>query len=269
MASGHALVCPLGRVAYQTAWALQKKIKDRLIEARCTEELLPHIVLLLEHPPVYTLGRSGDASHLLLEESALSAFGAEFYRTDRGGDITFHGPGQLVGYFLLDLDRIFRDLHRYMRSLEEVVLCTLADYGIDGSRVAGRTGVWVGDPGSERKVCALGIRSSRWVTMHGIAFNMNTNLSFYRYIVPCGIADRNVTSLGQELGHRVDESDVRRRVTIHFGKVFNLNTTLLTQEAAYGHLESMIGMQGLQDMLQAPASRSCLREPLHRSEAKD
>ncbi len=250
MALRSALICPLGRVAYRPTWALQKAIKERLVQAKRAQEVLPHILLLLEHPPVFTLGKSGNASHLMLEQGALGAIGAEFHRIDRGGDITFHGPGQLVGYFLLDLNRIFRDLHRYMRALEEIVIRTLADYCVAASRIQGRTGVWVGNPGCERKICALGIRSSRWVTMHGIAFNLNTDLSFYRHIVPCGIADRGVTSLAQELGHPCDEDEVRRRVAHHFGTVFDLDTTFVSEDAALKQLESLSGIPNLGHVLQ-------------------
>ena len=250
MSTGRALVCPLGRVAYRPTWALQEAVKEQLVAAKRAGDVLPHILMLLEHPPVYTLGRSGSAAHLLLSEDLLHMHGAEFHRIDRGGDITFHGPGQVVGYFLLDLDRIFRDLHRYMRALEETVIRTLADYGVAASRVAKRTGVWIGAPGRERKVCALGIRSSRWVTMHGIALNINTDLSFYRHIVPCGIADRGVTSLAKELGQPCDAGDVQRRLAHHFGQVFDLETTLLSLADAYSHLEAMSGMYDLKGRLQ-------------------
>ena len=250
MAPRSALICPLGRVAYRPTWALQKAINERLVQAKRAQEELPHVLLLLEHPPVFTLGKSGDASHLILEQDALSTIGAEFHRIDRGGDITFHGPGQLVGYFLLDLDRIFRDLHRYMRALEEIVIRTLADYYVAASRIPGRTGVWVGSTGCERKICALGIRSSRWVTMHGIAFNLNTDLSFYRHIVPCGIADRGVTSLAKELGQPCDEEGVRRRVAHHFGRVFDLDTTFVSEDAALKQLEALSGIRNLGRVLQ-------------------
>ncbi len=169
---------------------------------------IPHVFLLVEHPPVYTLGKNGRLDHLLLSEEALRARGAEFFHIDRGGDITFHGPGQLVGYPILDLDRFFTDIHRYLRELEETIIRTCADYGLQAGRVAGRTGVWIGPDarGPERKICAMGIRCSRWVTMHGFAFNLNTDLRFFSYIVPCGIADRGVTSLAAELDRPVDEA---------------------------------------------------------------
>jgi len=256
VADQSAFICSIGRVAYRPTWILQESVKERLVQAKRapTPELLPHVLLLLEHPPVYTLGRSGNASHLLLKKDSLTSFGVEFHRIDRGGDITFHGPGQLVGYFILDLDRLFRDLHRYMRSLEEVIIRTLSDFGLGGSRVDGRTGVWVGPRNHERKICALGIRSSRWVTMHGIAFNVNTDLSYYQHIVPCGISDRGVTSLAQELGQRCDERTVRRRVAHHFGQIFELNADFLEKNEAFAYLEELTGTPDLQRALQAPLS---------------
>lgn len=251
MADNVALVCPLGRVAYRPTWALQEALKNHLVAAKRAGKVVPHLLLLLEHPPVYTLGRSGNAAHLLLNTKALTANGVEFHRIDRGGDITYHGPGQLVGYFLLDLDRIFRDLHRYMRALEDIVIRMLAEYHMPASRVEGCTGVWIGHAGQERKICALGIRSSRWVTMHGIALNLNTDLSYYRHIVPCGIPDRGVTSLALELGHHVNMDTAHRRIVYHFGEVFGLNPTLMSTSAAYTHLETLSGIPGLYDHLQA------------------
>ncbi|GIV57539.1 MAG: octanoyltransferase [Rhodothermaceae bacterium] len=230
------VVCHLGRVAYAPAWDLQRRLQARLIEAKRREppEPRPHVMLLVEHPPVYTLGKNGDAAHLLLSEDALAARGASFFHIDRGGDITFHGPGQLVGYPILDLDRFFTDIHRYLRELEEAVIRTCADYGLTAGRVAGRTGVWIGpdDRGPERKICALGIRCSRWVTMHGFAFNLNTDLTYFSYIVPCGIADRGVTSLAQELGRPVDEAEARTRFLRHFAERFEADTIPLHGEAA-------------------------------------
>ncbi len=230
------VVCHLGRLAYAPAWDLQRRLQARLIAAKRAEppEALPHVMLLVEHPPVYTLGKNGDAAHLLLSEEALAARGATFFHIDRGGDITFHGPGQLVGYPILDLDRFFTDIHRYLRELEEAVIRTCADYGLTAGRIAGRTGVWIGPDakGPERKICAMGIRSSRWVTMHGFAFNLNTDLGFFSHIIPCGIADRGVTSLAAERGEPVDEAEVRRRVVAHFAERFDARTTVLEAEDA-------------------------------------
>jgi len=217
-------VCDLAQVPYTPTWELQHALQQRLIAAKrhTPPVALRHVLLLLEHPPVYTLGRNGDAGHLLLSEERLRARGATFVPIDRGGDITYHGPGQLVGYPLLDLDRFFTDMHRYLRQLEEVIIRTCADFGLRAGRVDGRTGVWIGpdDRGPERKICAMGIRCSRWVTMHGFAFNVNTDLSFFDHIVPCGIRDRGVTSLAAELGAPVDPTRVKARVQHHFATCF-------------------------------------------------
>lgn len=239
------VACHLGRVDYAAAWSLQRRLQARLVAAKRGAEAPPppHVFLLVEHPPVYTLGKSGDAGNLLLSPAALAARGATFHRIDRGGDITYHGPGQLVGYPILDLDRFFTDIHRYLRALEEVVLATCADYGVQGGRVAGRTGVWVGPDGRgpERKVCAMGIRCSRWVTMHGFALNLNTDLTFFDHIVPCGISDRGVTSLAAELGHAVDEAAVRARVLHHFAEHFEAAVTALDVAEATAFVEAFAG----------------------------
>ena len=238
------VVCHLGRQPYAPTWQLQQQIQARLIQAKrqVPPQPIPHVLLLVEHPPVYTLGKSGDAGHLLLSEAELTARGATFHHIDRGGDITYHGPGQLVGYPLLDLDRFFTDIHRYLRELEEVVIRTCADYNLRGSRVEGRTGVWIGpdERGVERKICAMGIRCSRWVTMHGFAFNLNTDLDFFSYIVPCGIRDRGVTSLAAERTQPVDEAEVRRRLLYHFADRFDTALTLLAGEAAQAFLTSYL-----------------------------
>lgn len=235
------VACHMGRLAYAPAWALQKQVQARLIEAKrvTPPQPLPHLLLLVEHPHVYTLGKSGDPSHLLLSEEALSRHGATFFEIDRGGDITYHGPGQLVAYPLLDLDRFYTDIHRYLRELEDVVIRTCADYGLAGDRVEGRTGVWIGPDarGPERKICAMGVRLSRWVTMHGLALNLNTDLDFFGHIVPCGIADRGVTSLQAELGgHAVDEEAARTRFLGHFADRFAADLTVLEGEEAHAFL---------------------------------
>lgn len=191
--------------------------------------LAAHYLLFVEHPPVYTLGKSGSMDNLLLTEKELVEKGISFYPINRGGDITFHGPGQLVGYPILDLDLFFNDVHRYVRNLEEVMIRTLADYGVEGFRVKDYTGVWVeGGQGKEafwskkRKICAIGVHLSRWVTLHGWAFNVNTPLHYFDYIVPCGIAetDKTVTSLAVELGHPIDMQVVKDTVRRHFEAVF-------------------------------------------------
>ncbi|MEM6646078.1 MAG: lipoyl(octanoyl) transferase LipB [Bacteroidota bacterium] len=233
----------LGRIAYEPAWALQREIQQRLIQAKraTPPEVLPHVLLMVEHPHVYTLGKSGNASNLLLSEQELADRGARYLPIDRGGDITYHGPGQLVGYPLLDLDLFFNDIHRYIRCLEDAVIRTCAAYGVVARRVDGRTGVWVGPDarGDERKICAIGIRCSRWVTMHGFAFNLNTDLSYFDHIVPCGISDRGVTSLAAEVGRAVDEQAVRERIAQHLAEVFGAHVVQAepTALAAYTSLQ--------------------------------
>lgn len=241
--------CNLGRVAYAPAWELQRKIQARLIEAKKQnpQHDIPHVLLLVEHPPVYTLGKNGDEKNLLLSEEALAARGATFYRIDRGGDITYHGPGQLVGYPILDLDQFFTDIHRYLRELEETIILTCAEYGLKAGRFKGRTGVWIGpdDRGFERKICAMGIRSSRWVTMHGFAFNLNTNLDYFHYINPCGITDRGVTSLARELEKTVDEEEVREYLVQHFAARFGADIQLLDQQSSRKFLEEYLAADDL------------------------
>jgi lipoyl(octanoyl) transferase len=180
-------------------------------------------LLFVEHPHVYTLGKSGNMAHLLANEAQLKEIGAEFFPIDRGGDITYHGPGQLVGYPILDLDHYFTDIHRYLRTLEEVIIQVLAEYGIAGDRSPGETGVWldVGTPFA-RKICAMGVRASRWVTMHGWAFNVNTDLKYFEYIVPCGITDKSVTSLERELKRAVPMEEIKEKVKHHFALQFGV-----------------------------------------------
>ena len=220
------VVCQLGQMEYERGWELQRHIQEHLIKAKRSDPQAPaeHVLLLVEHPPVYTLGKSGDEQNLLADEAALAARGASFHRVDRGGDITYHGPGQIVGYPLLDLERFKTDIHWYLRNLEEMVILTCQDYGLLSERIEGRTGVWIkgDDSGPERKICAMGIRCSRWVTMHGFAFNVNTDLSFFEAIVPCGITDRGVTSLSRERGETMDEKEVGRRLISHFQKLFDV-----------------------------------------------
>lgn len=235
-------VCHLGSLAYQEAWDLQKRIQSRLIHAKRSTppEVTPHVLLTVEHPPVFTLGKSGNAGNLLVSEGHLTTRGASFVKVDRGGDITFHGPGQLVGYPILDLDRVFTDIHRYLRALEEIIIRTCADFGLSAGRSDGRTGVWIkaDERGPERKICAMGIRCSRWVSMHGFAFNMNTDLSWFNHIIPCGISDRSVTSLQKELGNSVDELEVRDRVLMHFADVFGASLQEYSGAAAKSYLST-------------------------------
>ncbi|MFZ9526358.1 MAG: lipoyl(octanoyl) transferase LipB [Schleiferiaceae bacterium] len=222
----------LGNVTYREAWDLQEAIFTEVVDRKTANRKLPEgervptqdTLLFVEHPHVYTLGKSGDLGNLLADDERLKAINAEFFKTNRGGDITYHGPGQLVGYPILDLDEYFTDIHRYLRTLEEVIIATLADYGLSGDRSPGETGVWldVGTPFA-RKICAMGVRASRWVTMHGWAFNLNTDLRYFEYIIPCGIKDKAVTSLQRELGRAVDEVEVKERVAGHFARLFEVD----------------------------------------------
>jgi lipoyl(octanoyl) transferase len=182
-------------------------------------------LLFVEHPPVYTLGKSGKKEHILIDDAEIAAKGIEFYNTNRGGDITFHGPQQLVGYPILDLEHFYTDIGRYLRNLEEVIILTMAHYGLKGERSPGETGVWLDAhiKGQERKICAMGIRCSRWITMHGFAFNVNTDLRYFDYIVPCGIKEKQVTSLQKELGREVDMEEVKSLVKMNFEKVFDVS----------------------------------------------
>lgn len=181
-----------------------------------------HYLLFCEHPPVYTLGKSGKEEHVLVSKEELERRNIAYYETNRGGDITFHGPGQIVGYPIIDLEKYYRDIGRYLRSLEEVIILTLAEYGIKGERSKGETGVWI-DPENKmkaRKICAMGVRCSRWITMHGFALNVNTNLEYFTMIVPCGIVGKQVTSLEKELGKQVDIEEVKRKLISKFEHVF-------------------------------------------------
>jgi len=242
-------VCHLGRVPYEPAWALQEQVQERLISAKRAEppESLPHVLLLLEHPPVYTLGKSGNADNVLASDEALDAMGATVHRIGRGGDVTYHGPGQLVGYPLFDLDRFFTDLGRYLRTLEELIIRTCADYGVTGTRVDGRTGVWIGpdERGLERKICAMGVRCSRWVTMHGFAFNVTTNLDHFDHIVPCGIDDRGVTSLSAEGIEHIDVDAVRKPVVRHVADLFDADVTERRGDDARSFLREFVRDAGV------------------------
>ena len=236
----------LGKMDYKTAWdyqesLLQENVK-RKAEARnqmseaATENSEPpglstinqqastvNYLLFVEHPPVYTLGKSGNIDNVLLSEENLKARGIDFFRTNRGGDITFHGPQQIVGYPILDLEKFYTDIGKYLRNVEEVIILTLKEYGIDAGRSAGETGVWIDAAikGKERKICAIGVRSSRWITMHGFALNVNTDLDYFNFIIPCGIQDKQVTSLKKELGREVDFEEVKEKIKINFAKIFD------------------------------------------------
>jgi lipoyl(octanoyl) transferase len=181
-----------------------------------------HHLLLLQHPPVYTLGKSGHEENILISTNDRIAKGIQYYKTNRGGDITFHGPGQIVGYPILDLEKFYTDIGKYLRNLEEVIILTMAAYGLKGERSKGETGVWMdsGRPGMERKICAIGVRCSRWITMHGFAFNVNTDLSYFDHIIPCGIPNKKVTSLAKELGYQISLQEVASVVKTNFEKTF-------------------------------------------------
>jgi lipoyl(octanoyl) transferase len=240
----------LGQMDYKTAWDYQESLLQenvrRKSEARSqkkevgsqmsdvgflTSDIGPqvsdlstlHYLLFVEHPPVYTLGKSGNIDNVLLSEENLKARGIDFFRTNRGGDITFHGPQQIVGYPILDLEKFYTDIGKYLRNIEEMIILTLKEYGIEAGRSAGETGVWIDTDikGKERKICAIGVRSSRWITMHGFALNVNTDLDYFNFIIPCGIQNKQVTSLQKELGRFVDFEEVKEKVKRNFEKVFD------------------------------------------------
>lgn len=218
----------LGQKDYKATWDYQEQLFDKILDLKIKNRRqnlnlpTPNFFLFVEHPHVYTLGKSGKLEHLLLNEEQLKEKGATFYKINRGGDITYHGPGQIVGYPILDLDNFFTDIHKYLRLLEEVIILTLKDYGLDAVRSQGETGVWLDvDTPFARKICAMGVRASRWVTMHGFAFNVNADLGYFDNIVPCGIRDKAVTSLNVELGQPlIDEKEVKTKLKHHFENCF-------------------------------------------------
>ncbi|MCK5401738.1 MAG: lipoyl(octanoyl) transferase LipB [Flavobacteriaceae bacterium] len=218
----------LGYKDYKQTWDYQEQLFKGILDIKIknrrekTNVITSNYFLFVEHPHVYTLGKSGDMSNLLLNEEQLTQKGATFYKINRGGDITYHGPGQIVGYPILDLDNFFTDIHKYLRFLEEVIILTLAEYGLKAGRSLGETGVWidVGTPFA-RKICAMGVRASRWVTMHGFALNVNANLGYFDNIIPCGIRGKAVTSLNVELGkNKIDEAEVKQKLLKHFEVLF-------------------------------------------------
>ena len=222
-------ITELGFLPYSEAWDIQEEYFSNTIAVKRQNRqlnssiLTENHLLLVEHPPVFTIGKSGKIDHLLLKEEVLKSKGIAFFKTNRGGDITFHGPGQLVGYPILDLDNFFTDIHKYLRYLEEIIIKTLSDFGLNSARSDGETGVWLDlDTPFARKICAMGVRASRWVTMHGFALNINTDLSYFDYIVPCGIQGKGVTSIAKELKREVDPSLVRAAVLKHFFEVFEV-----------------------------------------------
>lgn len=218
-----------GLLDYQEAWDNQEIIFKDTIAVKTNNRIqettveTPNFLVFCEHPHVYTLGKSGHAEYLLLDEEGLKEKNATYYKTNRGGDITYHGPGQIVGYPILDLDNFFTDIHLYLRTLEEAVIMTLADYGIIAGRYPGFTGVWLdADNEKARKICALGVRCSRWVTMHGFAFNVNADLDYFKNIIPCGIDDKDVTSMQRELGHELNLAEVKAILKKHIAGLFHM-----------------------------------------------
>jgi lipoyl(octanoyl) transferase len=235
----------LGIINYKSAWDYQEELVKKNVDikselrkeqpndtATYNSQLTTHhstsnYLLFCEHPPVYTLGKSGHIENVLLSEDEMEEKEIEFFRTNRGGDITFHGLQQVVGYPILDLENFYTDIGKYLRSLEEVIILTIAEYGIKGERSKGETGVWI-DPGilgKERKICAMGIRCSRWITMHGFALNVNTDLSYFNNIIPCGIVNKQVTSVEKEVGHIIDFGEIKEKIKRNFAQVFDVGIT--------------------------------------------
>ena len=220
----------LGLIDYQTAWDYQEKLHAEIVTIKLENRnlssdnqiLTPNYLLFCEHLNVYTMGKSGKPEHLLLDEKGLEKYDAKYYRINRGGDITYHGKGQLVGYPILDLENFFTDIHRYMRCMEEAVIRTCADFGIEAGRIEGLTGVWIDhvERNNPRKICAMGVKASRWVTMHGFALNINTDLSYFKHIIPCGIDDKAVTSMQKELGKDLDFQEVSDKMFKNFVEIF-------------------------------------------------
>ena len=218
-----------GLVDYQEAWDRQEQIFTRTVAVKQqnrlneTQEPTPNSLIFTEHPHVYTLGKSGHQDYLLLDEAGLEEKNASFYKINRGGDITYHGPGQLVGYPILDLDNFFTDIHLYLRTLEEAIIRLCADYGVEAGRYPGYTGVWLdADKDQARKICAMGVRASRWVTMHGFALNVNADLNYFGHIIPCGIEDKAVTSLEKEVGKPLAMEEVKEKLKKHIADLFEM-----------------------------------------------
>lgn len=218
----------IGLIPYEEAWTIQEQLLQQNVAAKIAQkkgesaEETVHYFIICEHPPVYTLGKSGNEGNVLIDEYTRAEKGIAYFKTNRGGDITFHGPGQIVGYPIIDLEKYSTDIGLYLRNLEEVIIRVLAAYNIKGERSAGETGVWIDSSvkGKERKICAIGVRCSRWVTMHGFALNVNTDLNYFNFIVPCGIVNKQVTSLAKELGYTPDMLEVKQKLQRAFEEVF-------------------------------------------------
>ena len=230
----------LGFIDFKDCWDLQESILNETVRQKMENRNLPienhfsprHYLLFCEHPHVFTLGKSGTENHLLVNANWLTENNATYYKINRGGDITYHGPGQLVGYPIFDLDYFFNDIHKYLRFLEEAIILTCNDYGLVAGRIKGLTGVWldIENPLKARKICAFGVRCSRWVTMHGFAFNVNTDLSYFGKIIPCGIEDKGVTSLSKELGREIDLEEVKSKVLLHLQELFQFAIRIESNE---------------------------------------
>jgi lipoyl(octanoyl) transferase len=219
----------LGLIDYKICWDYQEELQQKIVAQKTSNRSLPEMkqqvtdnyMLFVEHPHVYTLGKSGDENNLLISNEFLKSINATYYKINRGGDITYHGPGQLVVYPILDLENFFTDIHKYLRLLEEVVIKIMADYNLTAGRSTGETGVWLAaDTKKARKICAIGVHCSRWVTKHGLAFNVNADMSYFQHIVPCGITDKAVTSLDKELGKKVDMKEIKQKFKKYFVEVF-------------------------------------------------
>lgn len=232
-------VVDVNLVPYQEAWDMQEKLMAEISgiklanrdRAQTEISITPNYLLFCQHPHVYTLGKSGDASHLLMREEFLHTINATFFKTNRGGDITYHGPGQLVGYPIFDLENFYTDIHLYLRMLEEAIILTCQDYGLIAGRINGLTGVWVNQESDQaRKICAFGVKASRWISMHGFAFNINSDLSYFSHIVPCGISEKGVTSLSHELGVGVNEIEVKEAVLGHLSNLFGFEIIRVPRE---------------------------------------
>jgi lipoyl(octanoyl) transferase len=240
MKSPEVSVIDLGLIPYEQAWKFQEKLFNQVVEEKLklrssglnADAPTQHYLLFCEHPHVYTIGKSGDENNLVIEEKKLQEIQAEFFKTNRGGDITYHGPGQMVMYPIFNLDNFFTDIHKYLRYLEEAVILTLSEYGIKAGRIDGLTGVWLDadNPAKNRKICAMGVKCSRWVTMHGIGFNINTDLSYFQNIIPCGINDKPVTSLARELGRQINMEEIKEKLILNLANIFDFN--IVIQEKA-------------------------------------
>jgi lipoyl(octanoyl) transferase len=236
VANKHTRFINLGLIDYQDAWNYQTSLFEKVLGVKSENRSLPehqqhlteNFLLFCQHPHVYTLGKSGKEDNLLMKTDELKGIGATYYHINRGGDITYHGPGQIVGYPIIDLENFFTDIHKYMRFLEEAVIQTIAEFGVSAGRIPGLTGVWINpdNEGSARKICALGVKTSRWVTMHGFALNVNTDLNYFSHIVPCGINDKAVTSLQKELGSPLDLNEVEEVLKNKIAELFGMNLEL-------------------------------------------